>query len=337
VRALLARYPRLAATLPRAALDVRETPVERWRVDGLTLLVKRDDLSSLMLGGNKVRALELLLAGAHQGRTLLTVGATGSTHALALARHGAWIGARTEVITWPQEMHDVAQATGASLAAIADVTRARSVAGAYLRAALRRLRGGVHWIPAGGSVPLGALGHVDAVLGLAEQCARAGVELPDVIVVPLGSGGTAAGILAGLAIAGLPTRVVGARVVPRIVANRRHVLRLANGTRDLLSHLAGVSLPRIDTRQLEVEHGAYGGAYGRETAGARAAMDAWREAGGPRLEPTYSAKALAVAIDRARRSPDERVLFWLTFDGRWLETGDHAPAALRPSPSPSAR
>jgi hypothetical protein len=36
------------------------------------------------------------------------------------------------------------------------------------------------------------------------------------------------------------------------------------------------------------------------------------------LEPTYSAKAFAVAVHRAQRLPRERVIFWLTFDGRWL-------------------
>jgi 1-aminocyclopropane-1-carboxylate deaminase/D-cysteine desulfhydrase-like pyridoxal-dependent ACC family enzyme len=172
---------------------------------------------------------------------------------------------------------------------------------------------------------------------LAEQCARAGAAPPDVVVVPLGSGGTAAGILLGLAIAGLGSRLVAVRVVPRVVANRRRVLRLANGARDLLAHLAGVEIPAIDGRQLDVEHGAYGGAYGRETERARDAANGWRDAGGPLLDPTYSAKTLAVALDQARRSPDQRVLFWLTFDGRWLEAGDDAPVAPRSSPSPRSR
>ena len=42
---------------------------------------------------------------------------------------------------------------------------------------------------------------------------------------------------------------------------------------------------------------------------------------GPALEGTYSAKALAAALAHARAAPAERVLFWLTFDGRWLDTG----------------
>lgn len=334
MRALLARFPRLADTLPRAELQLRDTPVERWSVNGATLLAKRDDGCAAVLGGNKARALELLLAGANPSRVLLTVGATGSTHALAVARHGASLGLRTEVVSWPQETHAVADATATRLAAIADVTRARSVADAYARATIRRLTRRVHWVPAGGSVPLGALGHADAALELVAQLARDGLEMPDTIVVPLGSGGTAAGLLVGLAVAGARTRVIGVRVVPRIVANRRRVLRLARRTRELLSHLTGEALPSLDATRLVVEHDAYGGAYGRETDQARRAAAELRAAGGPPLDGTYSAKAFGVALARARHAPDERVLFWLTFDGRWLASGgaDAAPRLITNSP-----
>jgi D-cysteine desulfhydrase len=337
VRALLARFPRLAETLPRAELGVRETVVEWWRVDGTTLLAKRDDLSSSTLGGNKVRALELLLGDVSPGDGLLTVGPTGSTHALAVATYGALLGARTAIITWPQEGHAVADATGRRLREIADVTAARSVPEAYLRAAARRLAGGVRWIPAGGSVPLGALGHVDAALELASQLASAHLPRPDLLVAPLGSGGTVAGLLVGLAVAGLPTRVVGVRVVPRIVAMRRRVLGLAARTHALLERLAGTALPALDPRSLEIEQDHYGGAYGRETSFARSAAMALADAGGPRLEGTYSAKAFGVALARARHLPDERVLFWLTFDGRWLSRGNIVPAVPRSDPSPSPR
>lgn len=319
MRALLARFPRLAATLPLAELHLRETPVERWRVGDASLLIKRDDLDAPLLGGNKARALELLLGGVDPACTLLTVGATGSTHALSLAQHGAALGIRTQVITWPQETHAVADATASRMRELAEVTRARSVLRAFARVGWRRLtRRDMHWIPAGGSVPLGALGHVDAVLELADQLARDGTAMPDTIVLPLGSGGTTAGLLVGLALAGARTRVIGVRVVPRLVANRRHVMRLARRTRALLASLTGESLPPLDRARLEIEHGAFGGAYGRETASARDAADALRRAGGPPLEGTYSAKAFSVALARAQHAPDERVLFWLTFDGRWL-------------------
>ena len=318
MRALLARFPRLATSLPRAELRLRETPVELWRVGDASLLIKRDDLDAPALGGNKARALELLLAAVDPARPLLTVGATGSTHALSVARHGIALGLQTQVITWPQETHAVADATATSMRELADVTRTRSVLAAFVRAFWRRARRRVQWIPAGGSTPLGALGHVDAALELADQLTREGQAMPDSIVLPLGSGGTAAGLLVGLSLAGARTRLIGVRVVPRLVANRRHVRRLARRTRALLASLSGEQLPPLDEDLLAIEHGAFGGAYGRETADATRAAELLRAAGGPPLEGTYSAKAFAVALARARRAPDERVLFWLTFDGRWL-------------------
>ena len=330
--ALLTRFPRLAQTLARTDLCVHETPVEHWTVSGVSLLAKRDDLSAPHLGGNKVRALELLLADVDRHRTLLTVGASGSTHALAVAHYARQLGARCEVITWPQETNEVAEATSTRLESIAHVTKVRSVVEAYMRAGFRRMRRRTTWIPAGGSVPLGAIGHASAALELVAQLERDALPMPHTIVVPLGSGGTVAGILVGLSIAGLPTRVVGVRVVPRAVANRWRVLRLARQTRALLARLAGETLPPIDASRLEIEQGAYGGAYGRETLDARAAAAALRASGGPRLDGTYSAKAFGNALGRARRVPDGRVLFWLTFDGRWMDAGDDALRTPTPSP-----
>lgn len=291
---------------------------------------KRDDLSSSTLGGNKVRALELLLAGVGPDHRLLTVGSTGSTHALAVAHYGARLGAVTDVITWPQEDNDISRATSRRLMRRARVTAATSVVDAYLRAALRRPARDVRWIPAGGSCALGALGHASAALELIAQLEREGHSVPAQIVVPLGSGGTAAGLLVGLAVAGVATRVVGVRVVPKTVGNRWRVLRLARQAAALLSRLAGETVPAVDAHRLEIAQGAFGGAYGRETEIARNAAQALRVTGGPALDGTYSAKAFGYALERARRAPEDSVLFWLTFDGRWLEAADEESPVLRP-------
>ena len=301
---------------------MRETPIEQWDIGGVALLAKRDDLTTPTFGGNKARALELLLAGVAPGDLLVTVGSSGSTHALAVALFGERLGARTRVFTWPQEEHDVSHATSTRLRMAAQVTASRTPVTAMLRASVLRLTGGrrVRWIPAGGSSALGALGHANAAVELADQLARTSARAPDTLVVPLGSGGTAAGLMVGLALAGLPTRVVGVRVVPRVVANRRRVMRLARAAAARFSELAGVAAPEIDYERLVVEQAQYGGAYARETDASRAALALVRAAGGPSLEGTYSAKALAAALARARTTPDERILFWLTFDGRWLDT-----------------
>ena len=321
---LLDRFPELARRLPRVDLRVIRTPIERWQVEGTQLWAKRDDLSAPLLGGNKVRALELLLAGLGPDDTVLTVGATGSTHALSVARYAGRLGARTEVITWPQEAQPIAKATARAIAGLASVTHARSVLDAYLRATLRRLARRYRWIPAGGSVPLGALGHVNAALELADQVRAGELPEPAVVVVPLGTGGTAAGLLVGFAIAGLRSRVVGVRVVPRVVANRQRVLGLARRTRRLVGRLADEVAAPLDVSRFVIDDDAYGGAYARETAAARDAAAALLASGGPALEGTYSAKAFGAALALARRVPEDPVLFWLTFDARWLTTDDAA-------------
>jgi D-cysteine desulfhydrase len=319
----------LLAGVPRVDLGVRETPIERWNVGGVSLLIKRDDLSASRLGGNKVRALQFLLAGVTPGRRVLTVGSTGSTHALAVAEYGALLGAETDVITWPQETHTIARATADRLATIATVTPARSPATAFLRAAMRRMRARPTWIPAGGSSPLGALGHVEAALELVSQLRRDGIAMPSAIVVPLGTGGTVAGLLVGLRAAGVSMTVVAVRVVPSIVGNSRHVLRLARRTRRLVMQLTGERIPEVDGSRLEMDPAGYGGAYARVTPEGTSAAALLRDAGGPRLDGTYSAKAFARALERVRGKPDESLLFWLTFDGRWLGESDAEPNDVR--------
>ena len=326
MRALLARWPRLADTLPRAELGVRETPIEVWTHDDVALSVKRDDLTTPTLGGNKARALQLLLAGVAPADTLLTVGSTGSTHALAVAHFGAQLGATTRVITWPQEEHDVSRATTERLRRLAHVTDTRSPVTAMARALLTRLTSPVRWIPAGGTSPLGALGHASAALEMAEQVAGQGPPF-DTVVVPLGTGGTAAGLMVGLALAGVRTRVLGVRVVPRIVANRRRVLGLAHRTARLFSRLADVAAPVVDDTHFTIDGEHYGGAYARETRRSREVAAFVRGTGGPELDGTYSGKAFAGALAHARSAPAERVLFWLTFDGRWLAARNDAREA----------
>lgn len=310
--ALVRRFPALAR-LPRAHLGDFPTPVQPLPALAPALWIKRDDLTSRTFGGNKVRALEFLLGGVRPGDRVVTAGAYGSTHALATAIHGRRVGARVELLLWPQEMNATAARVRECSGALADeVHEVGSVPAAYVRGIAASLRG-ARWIPPGGSTPLGALGYVSAALELAEQVRAGLLPVPERIVVPLGSGGTSAGLLAGLAIAGLPTTLVGVRVVPRLVGNRWRVLRLARGATRLLRRLTGERLPRPSGRRFDIVQDAFGGAYGRETDRGRAALERCRECSGLMLDPTYSAKALAAALALPPGGP---TLFWLTYDDR---------------------
>jgi D-cysteine desulfhydrase len=318
---LVLRYPALAA-IPRARLGRFPTPVER--LEGFRgvdqLWVKHEDLSADALGGNKVRSLEFLLGRVGEGDTILTIGGVGSTHVLATAVHVARLGAKTIAVRWRHDMHPTAHEVAERAAeACAETVTAGGFLGAMIPLARLRLTRQVHYIPLGGSTPLGTLGHVNAALELAEQVAAGELPEPARLVVPLGSGGTAAGLALGLAIAGLNTAVLGARVGPRIGANRWRVLRLIEQTRQLIARYTGKAPPLVRGDRVIVAHELYGGAYARPHPTAEHAavlVDALR---GWRLDATYSAKAFAVALDMAAEH-DTPTLFWMTFDARWMKT-----------------
>lgn len=272
------------------------------------LWLKREDLA----GGNKVRGLEFLLAGAPPQSVFVTIGGEGSSHALATARCAKQQGYRTAVALFPQPetaaSRSVAAATGAVANLVVRASRLITLPWAVLRAwrAARHLgRGTPRWIPGGGAEPRAVIGHVLATLELSAQ-----LDVPpDTIVVPLGTGGTAAGIALGIAWLGWSTRVVAVKVAPRIVANRWRTLRLARKAAAAMRH-AGIefSVPRSAIR-VEVVNGM-GQGYGHPTAQGEMARALAAEHG-VRLDPTYGAKAFGY-LQRGDVNV-QRVVFWHTF------------------------
>ena len=312
---LVERFPALAR-VGRVPLVIAPTPVVHLAALSEDLWIKCDDRCANPIGGNKVRALEFLFGGLTAGDRVVTVGSAGSTHALTVATFGRALGLDVRVGRWSQEMnvaaHGVSERTG-------QVARAAPifpfVAAGFAWAWVQRLRG-ARWIPAGGSSPLGILGHVNAGLELVAQIDAGVVVPPKRVIVPLGTGGTAAGLALAFAIAGLDIDVVAVRVVPRVVANARHVHRLIEGTAQLVEDLTKSTVKRPAGRSIIVRHEEYGGAYGRETESGRAAAAALYAAYGIALDATYSAKAFAHALTLAADGPS---MFWLTFDSRTLD------------------
>src|SRR5437660_7345481 len=248
------------------------------------LWVKREDRSSPRCGGNKVRGLEFLLAGAPPGSVFVTVGGTGSTHCLATAVHAAALSCRAALAQFPQPdtatSRAVAAASQAHAALVVRAATRASLPVALLSAwrGARRL-GSRRWIPGGGAHPRAVVGHLLATLELASQVAAP----PDAIVLPLGTGGTAAGLALAVSALGWPTRVVGVRVAPRLVANGWRTIGLARAARHLLAD-RGVPLPA--PRSLDIVEGL-GKGYGHPTLeGERAARLASQH--GLTLDPTYA-------------------------------------------------
>lgn len=320
---LLDRFPALRE-LPRVRLCDLPSPIEKLPAfagtSGGEMWIKRDDLNAAVCGGNKVRALEFLLGGVKRGDTVLTVGGAGSTHVLSTAVHAARLGARVAALRWTHDMNPVAEIVSSRIGSIIPGSRVgRSTLLALTRARLRTVTSDVLYIPLGGSSSLGVIGHVNAALELAGQIARGAAAMPQTVVLPLGSGGSAAGLVLGFAIAGIDVVVVGARVGPRMFVNQRRVLRLARQTSRFIARITGEDLPGIDSRRLRIAHTVYGGAYGRPLTGAAEAAEMLRGTTGIQLDATYSAKAFVAALGEARTAGGGGpTLFWLTFDARCL-------------------
>jgi D-cysteine desulfhydrase len=294
------------------------SPIQQLAGFGPNLWIKRDDLDAPLCGGNKVRALEFLLGQIGKGDTVITVGGAGSTHILATAIHSARLGAGTVALRWKHDMNPVADTISGRITTVLTGSRIHrtpmtAIATARYHAFTRK----AHYLPIGGSHPLGILGHVNAALELARQIENGEMPMPSRVVLPLGTGGTVAGMVLGFAIAGLPIVTVGARVGPRLFSNSRKVLSLASKTSRLITHLTGEPVPAVDSSKLRVVHHVYGGAYGRSLPRAREAAKELHEATGIQLDETYSAKAWVAALDESRAAGGP-VLFWLTFDASCL-------------------
>jgi D-cysteine desulfhydrase len=157
---------------------------------------------------------------------------------------------------------------------------------------------------------------VAAAFELEAQVSAGLLPEPDLIVLPLGSGGTAAGLCAGLLRTKLRTRVLAVAVAEpaQVFARKAHLL-----ARELVEPSARLQV----SARLEVSLGYLGeGGYGVPT---RASDQALTQAARCALvlDDTYTAKAFAAAVDRVAMGLDRTVLFWNT-----LSSADLGPLLL---------
>jgi 1-aminocyclopropane-1-carboxylate deaminase/D-cysteine desulfhydrase-like pyridoxal-dependent ACC family enzyme len=325
---LLELCPRLARWLRPLPLIDRPTAVEPLeRLAAQTgrgaLWIKRDDRTNADYGGNKPRKLAWLLAqaAAHDRRTLVTAGAIGSHHALATALFGRRAGLAVHALLTPQPVSAAVRENLVSHALLQ--TEVRLVRGAgELPLALTRALAELTLagrrpllVPPGGSSPTGVLGFVDAGLELAAQVRDGRCPMPGAVVVALGSGGTAAGLALGFALAGLDLPVVGVRVVPRAwLPSALPRLQALAAAALLARHGLPSALRAAANLRLEIDDSQLGPGYGHPTPAALAAGRRLHETEGLTLDPTYTGKAAAAFLARAAhaRAHEAPLLLWHT-------------------------
>ena len=238
------------------------------------LWIKRDDLVGLGGGGNKVRKLQYTCAEALQAgaTTLITVGAPQSNHARLTAAAAARLGLRCVlVLSGPAPMTSRGNLILDALAG-AEIVWAEDRPPDEVASAEAERRPGSHVIPFGGSTRSSVQGYVDCARELVEQ-----QKDFDRVVVAVGSGGTMAGLVAGLG----PGRVLGVDT---------------GATAD--PHAAVKALLDSDPGELAIDRGQIGAGYAVVTEPVREALKLAARTEGLFLDPTYTGRALAGLIAR---------------------------------------
>lgn len=300
----LSRLADLAPGLPHLELGTAPTPVRRLELGHRTEVWVKDEggFGAGAWGGNKVRKLEWLIPAAHErgARTILTVGGIGTHWGLACALYGAEHGLRVVLGLVDQPLDDHVRE---QLVRLSDsgalVHRYRSPARLKAAAPWLFARYRPWYLPPGGSHPIGTLAYVDVALEIADQVAAGLLPAPGSVVVPVGSGGTYAGLVLGLRLAGLPTRVIGVVVNDLTRLDATTTTRLADRTAGLLE-AQGLTAPGVRRAEVDLRRDWLGGGYGVPLPAAEPELARAAEAG-LAVEPVYSGKALAAlrALDEA--------------------------------------
>jgi L-cysteate sulfo-lyase len=269
-----------------------------------SLWVKRDDLTGLGGGGNKVRKLrytcaQALAAGA---TTIITSGAPQSNHAQLTAAAAARLGLRSVLVLQGKQPGITQgnlvldQLLGARLVWAGDATPEQLGAETERQAEQVRRAGGVpHVIPFGGSSSFAAQGYADCAAELTAQLP--GIEH---VIVAFGSGGTMAGLVSGLGAERVIGVDTGAMPDPRARLN------------ELLDGMPGV---RVRRSGLRIDGGQVGAGYAALSPAIIAAMRLAARTEGIFLDPIYTARALAGLIECVRDGriePGDRTVFMHT-------------------------
>ena len=356
--ALTRRLPRLR--VPWVALGAWPTPLTALPLEGQPVWVKHEGASHPRYGGNKIRTLEVWLGHAQVrgARRIWAIGAYGSNHAVATVVHAPTAGVDAGAIVFPQPYSPwAAENCGALIASGCPLIRLASVVQVPFAAwRLARRTPDAVVMPPGGATPIGTFGALSAAFELADQIAAHEAPPPARIVLAVGSICTAAGLLAGLALAEAvgvwrwPVPIVhGVRVTPWPVTSRVRTADLARRTLDRVEQLGGprvaIGLRALFSR-LVIDRRELGRGYGRAMPASEAATRAFdaaardaatlpadpgdaRSVTRARLDGVYAGKA-AAALLRLHRAGIGPLVFWSSKSNATLASPTATQRALAP-------
>ena len=296
-------------SFPRLSLGIFPTPIHKLenisRLLGREVYIKRDDMTGLGLGGNKVRKLEFLLADAKaQGAEIVfTTGGAQSNHAMLTAAAAGRLGMKAILVLKKRGVTDCAGNQLLERLMGTDVRFVDTDEYDDIYAEMDRIgqeMGRPYYkIPCGGSNALGALGYVDCAREIAGQ----GLHF-DHIVCAEGSGGTMAGLALGAKLFLPGTKVDGMmvdtdpfdRITPALMRETAALL-------DITPEITPEDYPLRDM---------CGPGYAIASDAGNAAVSLMARQEGIFLDPVYTGKAFAGLLEMAEEgvfAAEDRVLF----------------------------
>lgn len=297
---------------PRVCLSHVPTPLEPLPrltklLGGPQLYIKRDDCSGLATGGNKARKLEFLLgeALAQQATEVVTVGALQSNHVRQTAAAAAKVGLpcialledKVEIGTEAYQHNGNLLLDELLGAKVRRYPRGTNMAEQLAKTCEElRLQGRQPYaVPMGGSSAIGNLGYMACAQELVQQAEEMGIPIKHVVLAT-GSGGTHAGLQAGMLALELPVEVIGINIMNELAAQSSMVWRQVQAT---LAE-AGVARP-FEQADLKLVGGYMGEGYGLPTAMGIEAIRLLAQLEAVLLDPVYTGKAMSGLIDMAKR------------------------------------
>jgi D-cysteine desulfhydrase family pyridoxal phosphate-dependent enzyme len=307
----LADYPTPLEHLPRLSAELKRE-----------VFIKRDDILGPGLGGNKTRKLEYLLAEAQQRRThkIATFGGLQSNHAritaaaarkLGLEPHLFYFETRPRQFTGNLLLNQLMDAhmhflpLGAGGDGTLRVTLETTNRLVHLLAWLHL--GRHYFIPVGGYSWRGGLGYVRAAIEIESQARSLGIEKAH-LVLAAGTGGTLAGMLAGLTLMNSPLHLLAIDIG---VLWKGFPASLARVTREICKRLGEERV--LDAKEIPLLERIYAAPrYGVPSDACQDAIVRLARAEGILLDPVYTGKAFAGMLDlmkQGRLGSNEPILF----------------------------
>ena len=316
IQARLSHFPRASLAYLPTPLD--DAPRLSRALGGPSILIKRDDLTGLALGGNKMRKLEFLLADAMQkgADTIVTTAAAQSNMCRQTAAAARKLGLDVVLILRGTE-REVVQGNllldkifGAQIYFIeitdpySDVSalRMNEVASELMRVGKHPYIIDLRTI----SAPLAALGYVAGTVELHQQLQQRGIT-PSHIYLATGSGGTHAGVLLASEMLGAEWKIQGISVQRPADEMRERIAHKVAQAAELLSFK-----PTLHENDILIDDAYIGPAYGVTTHEGVEAMVLAGRTEGLVMDPTYSGKSLAGLVGHIRETrltADHTVVF----------------------------